>query len=86
MNVQHLKEAIQKKLVNGLKIQKTAKLSFCEGCVDGRMHRQPFKPEGEIHSIRIRKLQLVHSDVCEQMSTESVGGRKYFVTFIDDYS
>ena len=84
LNVQHFKEAIQKKSVNGVKIQKTAKLSFCEGCVEGKMHRQPFKPVGEIRSIR--KLQLVHSDVCGPMSTESIGGRKYFVTFIDDYS
>ena len=39
---------------------------------------------GEICSTK--KLQLVHSDVCRPMSTESFGGRKYFVTFIDDYS
>ena len=37
LNAQHLKEAIQKKLVNGVKIQKTAKF-FCEGCVEGKMH------------------------------------------------
>jgi len=29
---------------------------------------------------------LVHSDVCGPMQTESIGGSKYFVTFIDDYS
>ena len=39
---------------------------------------------GEIRSSR--KLELVHSDVCGPMHTESIGGRKYFVTFIDDYS
>ena len=71
-------------LLNDVKIQKTAKLSFCEGCVEGKMHRQPFKPVGEIRSTR--KLQLVHSDVCVPMSTESISGRKYFITFIDDYS
>ena len=42
------------------------------------------KSVGEIRSTR--KLQLVHSDVCGPMRTESVGGHKYFVTFIDDYS
>ena len=39
---------------------------------------------GELRSTR--KLQLVHSDVCGPMQTESFGGQKYFVTFIDDYS
>ena len=32
-----------------------------------------------------RRLQLVHSDVCSSMQTESIGGAKYFVTFIDEY-
>ena len=39
---------------------------------------------GEIRSTR--KLQLVHSDICGPMQTQSIGGAKYFVTFIDDYS
>ena len=31
-------------------------------------------------------LSLVHSDVCGKMSTKSLGGAEYFVTFIDDKS
>ena len=34
----------------------------------------------------IRSMQLVHSDVCGPMRTQSIGGAKYFVTFIDDYT
>ncbi len=48
------------------------------------MQRCPFKPVGEVRTRR--KLELVHSDVCGPMSVESVGGKKYFVTFIYDYS
>ena len=48
------------------------------------MHRQPFKSVGEGHHPS-RKLQLVHSDVCGRMD-ESIGGKRYFVSFIDDYS
>ena len=82
LSEQRLKEIVHKELATGMKIPKTAKL--CEGCVEGKMQRKPFKPVGEIRSSR--KLQLVHSDVCGPMPTESIGGRKYFVTFIDDYS
>ena len=28
----------------------------------------------------------MYSDVCGPMPTESIGGKKYFVTFIDDYN
>ena len=48
------------------------------------MKRAPFKPVAEIRSKR--RLQVVHSDVCGPMPTDSIGGNKYFVTFIDDYS
>ena len=67
-----------------IRISRNAQLSFCEGCVQGKMHRQSFKPVREIWSSR--KLQLVHSDVCGPMHMESFSGQKYFVTFIDDYS
>ena len=79
-----LADIVQNELVTGVKMPRKVKLSFCEECVEGKMHRMPFKPAVEIRSIR--KLQLVHSDVCGPMATESIGGCKYFVTFIDDYS
>ena len=32
----------------------------------------------------VETLSLVHSDVCGKMSTHSLSGGEYFVTFIDD--
>ena len=71
-------------MATGINLPKQTKLSFCEGCVAGKMKRAPFKPVGEIRSER--KLQIVHSDVCGPMPTDSIGGNNYFVTFINDYS
>ena len=45
---------------------------------------KPFPTLGEIRSTR--KLPLVRSDLCRPMQTQSTGGAKYFVTFIDDYT
>ena len=73
----------QVKGLKGLKATNPGELSFCEGCVQGKLSKKPFKPSG-IHTTR--KLQLIHSDVCGPMKTESVGGKKYFVTFTDDYT
>ena len=67
LNGQRLQEIAQKELATGVKLPNTARLSFCEGCVEGKMHRKPFKPVGEIRSTR--RLQLVHSDVCGPMHT-----------------
>ena len=39
-----------------------------------------------IHQQSKRKLELVHSDVCGPLQVESIGGSRYFITFIDDYS
>ncbi len=80
---QRLRDIPRKELATGINIPK-AKLSFCHGCVEGKMYRKPFKSTGEIRTTR--KLQLVHSDVCGPMQTESIRGQNYFVTFINDFS
>lgn len=41
----------------------------------------PQKSESKTKSL----LDLVHSDVCGPMETQTVGGKKYFLTFTDDY-
>jgi len=33
-----------------------------------------------------KPLEIVHSDVCDPMKTTSLGGARYFVTYIDDFS
>ncbi|KAL7399994.1 hypothetical protein ABVT39_005028 [Epinephelus coioides] len=73
-----------KNLVNGVDFTAEKEVPFCEACVEGKLARKPHKQVGDIRSKR--KLQLIHSDVCAPMQTESIGGAKYFVTFIDDYS
>ncbi len=53
--------------------------------MDGKMRRLSFKSVGESHHSS-RKLELVHSDVCGRSMDESIGGKRYFVSFIDDFS
>ena len=79
-----LKKCVQNEFVRGIDMEKITGLSFCEGCLAGKMCRKPFPTVGEIRSTH--KLPLVHSDVCGPMQTQSIGGAKYFVTFIDDYT
>ena len=84
MHESRLKKCIQNKFVQGIDVEKITELSFCEGWLAGKMCRKPFPTLGEIRSTR--KLQLVHTAICGPMQTQSIGGAKYFVTFIDNYS
>ena len=34
----------------------------------------------------MKLLEVVYTDVCGPFEIESLGGNRYFVTFIDDYS
>ena len=54
----------------------------CSICMHTKLTRTPF-PKIERTSYL---LQLIHSDVCDMHSTPTRGGKKYFVTFIDDFS
>lgn len=55
----------------------------CTTCLSGKQTRLPFNNIGSRSS---QPLQLVHTDLCGPMEQESLGGMKYFITFIDDYT
>jgi hypothetical protein len=52
--------------------------------LNGKQQILQFLTQGERRVKAI--LELVHSDVCEPLWIVTLGGVKYFVTFIDDYS
>ena len=56
----------------------------CGSCQFGKMHRQTFPASATWRAKE--KLELVHTDVCGPMSTESLSQNKYFVLFIDDFT
>ncbi len=55
----------------------------CISCIEGKMSRSNFKRRDSRSTV---KFGLVHSDVCGPFETITIGGYKYFVTFIDDFS
>ena len=80
-----LKSLAKKNSVNGLGIDATEPSGKpCEGCAFGKQHRNSFPKRSNTETKQ--PLELIHSDVCGPMSTDSVGGSKYYVTFIDDYT
>jgi len=58
--------------------------SVCPTCVLGKQTRQPFSTEEKWRATR--PLQLIHTDLCGPFVPLSIGGNKYFITFVDDFS
>ena len=56
----------------------------CEGCIFGKHSNFPFPKISSTKSTQT--LELVHSDVCGPMSIQSIGGSRYVMLIIDDYS
>src|SRR6266542_3487332 len=61
-----------------------AKGSKCQACVQAKQPRKPHKPVKEARDLAL--LELIHSDLCEMNGVLTKGGKKYFMTLIDDSS
>ncbi|TPX30010.1 DNA-directed DNA polymerase [Synchytrium microbalum] len=57
-------------------------LCSCTGCVLAKHHRSPF-PQQSPHRAK-KPFDIIHTDVAGPMDETTIGGNKYFVTFIDD--
>ena len=66
-----------------LKGAKTCKMDFCKQCVLGNQKRVKFGTA--IHNTE-GILDYIHTDVWGLTKTASLGGKHYFVTFVDDFS
>ena len=80
LNERSLRTLASRSLVNDFNYNASSRIPFCECCVKGKLHKKPFGTSER--QVKV-PLELVHSDVCGPLSSESLGGAKYFVTFID---
>lgn len=82
LNITGLKLLCQNHMV--ICLPKTSAIVFCEGCVLSKQRKISFPSDKSWRASGV--LELVHADLCGPMKTESLGGTKYFLLFIDDYS
>lgn len=57
---------------------------FSKGSAKGKMHRKSFKKNEEKRHSKVG--DLLHADVCEPMSMDSIGKSKYFLLIKEDCS
>ncbi|MCH81362.1 copia-type polyprotein, partial [Trifolium medium] len=83
LNFRYLHQLVSKGMVTGLpKIDIPDKI--CDGCLVGKQSRNAFNKSLPMRSSNV--LEVVHSDVCGPFDVNSLGGNRYFVTFVDEYS
>lgn len=86
----HLGEANMKNLwkhgmiETGARIQDWPDQCKCEVCLAGKQTRQPFEETVERRSSR--PLELIHSDVCGPFNPNTWNGKRFYVSFMDDYT
>lgn len=81
LNLRSLKDALTSENIHASKVK--FEDFECDVCLQGKMTRLHF-PKTPERSTKL--LEIIHSDVCGPMRTQSKGKMKYFVTFTDDYS
>jgi len=83
LNFQGLCTLANKHLVTGLPPLKSPK-EICTSCLTGKQHRDTIPRQSSWRALR--KLQLIHADVCGPISPSSHSNKRYILSFIDDYS
>ena len=83
MRLGHAGEKALQTLVNQgvLKGATTRKIDFCEHCIFGKQKKLKFGTS--IHQTK-DILDYLHTDVWGPTKNVSLGGKRWFVTFIDD--
>lgn len=79
-----VKRLVSDGYVRGAYIQDCPIKETCDVCAQGKMTRLKFPKIAQKHSKA--PLDLVHSDVCGPMQTETPSQKRYILTFIDDFT
>ncbi|KAL4352591.1 hypothetical protein GQ457_06G020380 [Hibiscus cannabinus] len=74
---------MKKSMLKGLPKLEVRTDTICAGCQYGKAHQLPYE---ESKYRANEPLELIHSDVFGPVKQTSIGGMKYMVTFIDDFS
>ena len=74
---------LARKVVEGLPEIQAKHEGVCKGCAKGKNTKKTF-PSSKIKAKGI--LEIIHSDVCGPMSSSSLSGYVYYVSFVDDFS
>ena len=82
----HMSKKGMKMLLSKGKLLELKSIDFdmCESCILGKQKRVSFLKTG--NTPKAEKLELVHTDLWGPSPVASLGGSRYYITFIDELS
>lgn len=87
-DIEVVKSLTSGEFVDGVQFDKCSEecnnILNCSVCLEGKMSRMKFPKKSSNRAKGV--LNLVHSDLCGPMATVTLSGKRYVLTFIDDYS
>ena len=70
--------------LEGLTKEELKKKIDCDSCEKGKKTTKKFK---KINEIRTKERgEIIHSDICGPITPSTIGGNRYFISFIDDFT
>ena len=78
VNFSYIKKMVELSLISKLSLENLGK---CEVCVESKTT----KKSGKLVERESRLLNLIHSDLGDLKNTMTRGGKRFYITFIDDY-
>lgn len=83
LNFNDISNLKRKNMVSGIPEIHIPK-EVCEECVQEKQQKNSFGKDARSKSKAT--LEIIYLDVCSPLQVDSLGGKKYFVTFIDDWN
>lgn len=76
----YLDKLASSSLIDGVENEK---VEFCEVCLEGKHHRAPFKRSSKRAE---SEFEYAHADLWGPAPVATLGGKKYFLSIVDDFS
>ena len=83
-NFDTLKQMQLEQLTEGITINNCKHKLDCTICVQAKLTQSPYPSCTKYRATEV--LSLVHTDLCGPIEVDTIGGKKYFLIFVDDFS
>lgn len=80
-----VKKLIRDGLVTGIDVDINTEITPCDICTKGKATRKPIA-KAHVDPRSSRPGELIHTDLWGAARVEAKGGKKYYVSFTDDYT